>query len=359
MTIRNVAAATLAGCAAAGAWAQSSLTMAGVIDTAARQVHNAGRPSLSSLVSGGNATSRLIFRGVEDLGDGMLASFHLESGLLLDTGTQAATSYFDRRSTVSLSTPTLGELRAGRDYVPTYANWTRFDPFSYVGVAGSTNLLSNTPQGPVRAAFGSSPNPNTLVRANNTVQWLLPGGWGGLEGGVMVGAREGGASADGQQQVQGLRLGYASKTFSAGAALNQTESNLTPLGRFKDVSVGASQDFGVARVSAAWRKLSYGPASQTNLMLGLWWPVAGGEVKASWQRANLDGRVGSTAIQANDASQWGLGYVYTLSRRSVLYASCARIANRAGATFAVPGGASGLSAGGASSGYEVGVRHSF
>lgn len=361
INIRTVTAAALACCCTAGAWAQSSITLGGVIDAAARQVRNEGRSSVSSLASGANSTSRLIFRGSEDLGDGMSASFHLETGILLDTGTSAsATQFFDRRSTVSLATPALGELRAGRDYVPTYTLWTRHDPFSYVGVAGSTNLLSNSQQGAVRAAFGTTAN--TLVRASNTLQWLLPAapaGLKGLEGGLMLSAREGGASADGQHKLQGVRLGYATKPFSVGAAVSTTESNLTTLGRFKDVSVGATGDLGFARVSAAWRRLSYGPANQTNLLLGLWWPVAGGEVKASWHKANLDGKVGATAVQANDATQWGLGYVYNLSRRSVLYASYSRVSNEGAATFTVPGGASGLRAGGVSTGYELGMRHTF
>ena len=38
--------------------------------------------------------------------------------------------------------------RAGRDFVPTYVNWGRYDPFSYVGVAGANNFVSATPTGP-------------------------------------------------------------------------------------------------------------------------------------------------------------------------------------------------------------------
>ena len=359
MKVQHLAAATLAGCTMASAWAQSGITLAGVMDGGLRRTQNAGKPTVSSLASGGNSTSRLIVRGTEDLGDGMSASFHLEAGLLLDNGLQAGTAFWDRRSTVSVASPRWGELRAGRDYTPSYTNWTRHDPFSYVGVAGSTNLLSSGQQGPVRAAFGGNPNPNTLVRANNTVQWLLPAGWGGLEGGVMVALRADGTSANGQHKVEGARLGWGTKTFKASAALTHTTSNLTTLGRFKDLTVGASQDFGVARVSAAWRKLSYGPADQTNLLLGLWVPVGLGELKASWHQAKLSGRVGTTNIGANDSTQWGLGYVYNLSRRSALYASLSQVSNQGAATFTVPGGATGITAGGQSRGYEVGVRHNF
>jgi predicted porin len=340
------------------AQAQSGVTVSGIADAAARTVRNEGRGSVQSLISGGNSTSRLIIRGVEDMGDGLWAGFHLEHGIALDSGTPASSTLFwDRRSTVSLGHRRLGELRAGRDNTPSYNGWGRFDPFAYVGVAGSTNLVSSGPQGPIRSAFGTGPN--TLVRASNSLQWLLPAGWGGVEGGVMVAAREGGTSAATQHKVVGARLGFASKGLDLSAALTHTESDLTTAGRFKDAVVGAGYDFGVARVSAALRRFTYADARQTNLLVGLRVPVGRGEVKASWQRANLAGRVGTVAIDANDPTQWGLGYVHHLSKRSALYGTYSQIRNKGATTLAVPGGATGLQAGRGSRGLEFGVRHSF
>ena len=198
------ATATLLGLSAAAlalpAAAQSTVQLSGIADAAARSVSNQGRGSVKSLVSGSNNTSRLVVRGTEDLGGGLSASFWLEHGIALDTGTSTATGFWDRRSTLSLSSKTLGEVRMGRDYVPTYLNWVRFDPFSHVGVAGSNNSVSATPLGPIRSAFGS--NANTTVRANDTLQYHLPGGLGGLEGQVMLGAGEGSGN-----KVIGARLG--------------------------------------------------------------------------------------------------------------------------------------------------------
>ena len=131
---------------ATAAQAQSSVTVSGIADAAVRVVSNEDRGSVKSLVSGSNSTSRLVFRGTEDLGDGLSAGFHLEHGIRLDSGEAVqSTQFWDRRSTVSLASRTLGELRAGRDFVPSYVAWTRHDPFSYVGVGGSTNLISATP----------------------------------------------------------------------------------------------------------------------------------------------------------------------------------------------------------------------
>lgn len=132
MKVHPFAAAAAFGFAGIAA-AQSGVTLAGVADAAARHVSNDGCGSVKSLVSGGNSTSRLIIRGTEDLGGDLSAGFHLEHGLLLDAGTAAqATQFWDRRSTVSVVSKWLGELRAGRDFVPSYVSWSRFDPFSYV-----------------------------------------------------------------------------------------------------------------------------------------------------------------------------------------------------------------------------------
>jgi predicted porin len=143
--------------AAGSAWSQG-VTVSGIADAAARYVDNENRGSVKSLVSGSNSTSRIVFRGTEDLGDGLAAGFHLEHGFVLDTGTPASsTQFFDRRSTVSIISAKLGELRAGRDFVPSYVNWSRYDPFGYVGVAGSNNLISATPS--ARSVRRSVPRP--------------------------------------------------------------------------------------------------------------------------------------------------------------------------------------------------------
>ncbi len=99
------------------------------------------RPVLSS--------SRLGFRGVEDLGGGLKASFWLEGALAVDTGTQPlasidggrnnAAGIFQRRATVSLMGG-FGELRLGRDKVPTNLTWDEFDPFRDTGVGRSSRL---------------------------------------------------------------------------------------------------------------------------------------------------------------------------------------------------------------------------
>lgn len=69
--------------------------------------------SVYGLANGGNSSSRLGFRGEEDLGGGLKAGFWLEGGINVDDG---GTGFkFDRRSTVMGN---FGEVRLGRDKTP-------------------------------------------------------------------------------------------------------------------------------------------------------------------------------------------------------------------------------------------------
>ena len=88
-------------------------------------------------------------------------------------------------------------------------------------------------------------------------------------------------------------------------------------------------------------------------------PVGVGQVKLSYQKADVDGTVGTDDVSDNDGSQLGLGYVHSLSKRTALYSTYSRISNSGDATFVVPGGNSGITAGGTSWGIEAGIRHNF
>lgn len=355
LTARGLAAATLT-LLALPASAQSSVTLSGVADAAARSVSNQDLGSVKSLVSGSNATSRIVIRGSEDLGGGLSASFHLEHGLAVDTGAPTG-AFWDRRSTVSLASRAAGELRLGRDFVPSYVGWSRFDPFGYVGVAGSNNLVSATPVGPIRSTFGTAAN--TTVRSSNAVQVFLPGGLAGIEGHAMVAAGEGVSAANGGAKVVGARLGWSGGPVSLSLAHTQSENDLTTSGKFKDTAAGGTVRFGPARINLAWREFRQNASKQTNVMLSGTYSVGVGQIKASLVQADFAGRVGTVAIDANGAQQLGLGYVHDLSKRTALYATLARIDNDGAATYVIPGGPAGLAGGRSSTGVELGVRHFF
>ncbi|WP_159911077.1 porin [Pantoea sp. 18069] len=344
------------GLLAGASFAQSSLTVFGVVDNAIRNSHSTGAGSVTTLASGAYSSSRYGIRGREDLGGGLAASFWLESFLSADSGTVSPAG-FQRRSTVSLSDRSYGELRMGRDYTPSHSNWARFDPFGYVGL-GSVQLFSLAARGntPVTAAFGTAPN--TVQRIKNSVQYLLPSNSWGLEGGLMYAFGERGAAADNLHKGMGGRLGVKFDNVFISAAHMRTRNALTQLGAFKDSALAASWDASFARFTAGIRRLQYADAQQNNYLLSARVPFGAQEVKFSWNRADARGRAGGVAISANDADQFALGYVYHLSKRTRAYTTVAMLRNKGAAAYAVPG-APVVQPGGRSRGIELGLNHEF
>lgn len=340
------------------AWAQSTVTLSGIIDAAVRNVTNEGVGSLTTVLSGSNSTSRLAFTAREDLGKGLAAGVHLEHGFLVDSGSPASSEkFFDRRSTLSLFSKEWGEVRLGRDFVPSYTAWSRHDPFAYVGAARSANFVSATPVGPIRSAFGTSAN--TTVRSDNGVQWILPRMAGGFDATLMWAPREGGTAANGLAQVSGVRVGYTAKQWHVTAASTRSRNNLTVDGSFRDTVMGGGFVAAGTQFNASWREFKYSQTSQTMVMVAAQRSFGPHEIKGSWIKANLQGAVGITSVDGNDATQLGIGYVYTLSKRTALYATAARISNDGQARFAISDGRPGLMAAGTSTGYEAGIRHRF
>jgi predicted porin len=324
--------ATLAMSAAAGqALAQSgSVTVFGVFDLAARAVEN--DDTMYRLESGGLSTSRLGIRGVEDLGGGLKAGFWLEGELLPDTGNAGGFTW-QRRSTVSMM-GNFGELRLGRDKVPTNLTWDEFDPFRDTGVGRSSRLSA-------ARGIGSY----AFSRANNAVGYFTPA-MGGFFGQAMMAAGEG----TNNNKYAGLRGGYRAGPLVAAFTYASADSSS---GVEADIwSVGGTYDFKSFKLWGFYNEVDDLNAGQTNWLLGLTVPVGGFELRASYQAMS-----GEESIRNQEADMFALGGVYALSKRTALYATYSSISNT-NTAFTVASG-SALTTGNDSSGYEFGIRHSF
>lgn len=101
--------------AAAGAFAQSNVSIYGTLDASVAYVTNAdGKNNVTLLNDSAISTSRWGLRGSEDLGGGLKANFNLESDINMDTGKFNAAGMFRRSAYVSLSSDQYGELRLGQ-----------------------------------------------------------------------------------------------------------------------------------------------------------------------------------------------------------------------------------------------------
>lgn len=331
--------------------AQSSITVFGVVDAAISRVQSGGGGHRTGLASGSNLGSRLGFRGTEDLGGGMGASFWLEAPLNIDTGTPNGLA-FTRRSTVSLHT-SLGEFRLGRDYAPTYWNVTHFDPFSRVGV-GSFLATDN---------FGYG-----TIRNNNSIGYIIPKGnvYGQIQ--YAFGEKSSAARNSKQGDSLGGRVGYAKGAFNAAVAYARFKqvvgaSNIAPITVGKDIiqyNLAASWNFGFIKPMLFWGRERVargvvGGSQVDSMMISFTAPIFDGEIRGSAAKFNKENG-------GADYSKFSIGYGYSFSKRTQVYFSLAQIDNNDLAAVAVE--SNGVSKvivnpGKKSSGYEFGIRHTF
>jgi predicted porin len=95
------------------AFAQSNVTISGVLDVGVQHNTNVGGGTLDR-VETRHEPSHLTFSGTEDLGGGMFARFVLGMSVALDTGNN--TGGFNRESYVALGSNQWGALQLGRQY---------------------------------------------------------------------------------------------------------------------------------------------------------------------------------------------------------------------------------------------------
>jgi predicted porin len=358
-----VALAALA--AATGAFAQSSVTMFGVVD-ATFAYGKSDVNKRTSLTNSGLNSSRFGVRGVEDLGGGMNGSFHLEAGLNNDNGSMGATTTdnqgtasggggltFNRRSTVSLGGG-FGEVRLGRDYTPHFWNQTVYDPFGTNGV-GTTQTLNGVVTNAAGANPGNLGGPTT-VRASNSIGYFLPGNLGGAFGQVQYYMGENQSNVANKNDGNGFsaRGGYANGPISAALAFGQTKY-LAGTGKITTVNFGGSYDLGVVKLSGLYDqdKNALTGLKGAGFLFGVNAPVGAGEIRAAFSTYKVKPVVGGNP----STNKFAVGYVYNLSKRTAAYGTFALVSNKNGATSAL-NGASGV-ANKKSSGFDVGVRHSF
>ena len=229
-----LALSTLLG-AMVSAHAQSNVSIYGILDASVSYAKAA--QSKTALRSGDLLAQRLGFRGSEDLGSGLKASFMLEAGVSVDTGSGSATNTnnqvtvgtpgggltFNRQSWVGLE-GAWGALRLGRTFNPTYRQYIDFDPFGGGGLGASQAAQSSL------ATYGYSPWAVGL-RHSNAVEYSLPTK-GALTGQFMYAMGENASGADNSSDGNYLagrlayKFGQAQIGFAAGQMKNAAKKNV-------------------------------------------------------------------------------------------------------------------------------------
>ncbi|MEO8057747.1 MAG: porin [Burkholderiales bacterium] len=342
---KSLLALAVLGAFAGVASAQSSVTLFGIVDLSAKYVKNDAAKRRVSLSQDGINSSRLGFKGVEDLGGGLKAGFWLEGGVSADTGQVDTTRFFGRRATVSLL-GNFGEVRLGRDYTPSFWNMTIFDAFGTNGVGNSLNVQQLTSA--------------TRVRADNSIGYLLPSNIGGVYGQFQVASGEAAtATVPGNPgRYVGGRVGFAAGPFDiAGSYAEQRISGGTSI---KSASIGGAYDFGVLKLLSYYNQVKQGSDKDQVISLSTVVPMGQGEIHVGY---DYDKRTNAANVTTK-VDQFKAGYVYSLSKRTAMYSTVSRLKNKNGTGNAIAGGNAYGTDGAVPSapkslGLEVGLRHIF
>jgi predicted porin len=310
---RSIAIAALSLSSALSVHAQSSVTIYGLLEQSVGKytglssinptlnLNLLGSPGIWTLKS--STSSRLGFRGTEDLGGGTKAFFLIEHRLAPDTGaTQfGQTGFFGGQSFVGLG-GTWGDVRLGHMFVPGHVIATLGDPYGLdYNIAGG---------------YGFVKGGSVISYGGNAIDYRTPN-LGGLVVEAQVALGEGGAAAGSIQPNRnvGVSLNYTEGKVYIGAAYNDLRTGTANQNRF--TIVNGSYDFGVVKPF-----LAFGVARNTSLedsksyLIGLTAPIGSGRLKALYGNLNPAGA-------NNTTKKFGIGYEYFLSKRTSLHADVA------------------------------------
>lgn len=379
---------SLACCSAFGGMAHAqSVTVYGVLDTgigmqsttatsyanlnAALNTKDKGR--VLKMIDGGIGASNFGFRGVEDLGDGLKASFQLQGNFSTKTGAGSATggggagfpgtptaTLFNQIATVGLS-GRFGEVKLGRQVGPLYYNIAATDPRegryfgsmlgALVGVNSSTGKWS-----------GFSTNaPLGAVYDDNAIVYNSPS-FGGLKASLeyVVGEVGGNTSAASREAIalmyerNGLKIGgvyyNAHDANTAAAAANGTTNNrwVSVGGKYTASGMTFSGGYAIAKnpsnpTAADYRILSAGFGYQFSPVVRL----TSGLYKLKDNNSD-----------ANKSLLYSVGVDYSLSKRTTLYVEGGSVNNEGNMNQGLFYG-SPVAGGVRTNAFAVGVRHSF
>lgn len=332
---RSLLIAAAATLGASAAMAQSTVNVYGRLNvTLERQKAGSAKDNVVA-----NNSSRIGFRGTEDLGGGLKAFFLIEHGFDPTTG-QANASFWGRESNVGLM-GNFGKVRLG-NMGPTAAYFTVPDYIS----------MHNHDTGSSSDAFYLYPGSGT-----NAVSYTTPN-----FGGATVEAQVAEATG-GFKRTYVVAANWVGGPLHIGATYLRGPTSFfgtvgAPTGDGKEFGVRALYELGPVTLGA------YYVRNQLDVL------GTGADLKRNSYRASAMYTLGATEIHANvgraarvsglavgdtAATQYTVGANYNLSKRTKLYGFYTRVSNQANATYntGITGGNNDFSS------LAAGIRHNF
>ena len=346
-----IALAVLA--ASGAAFAQSSVTLSGVYSVSYQKdltntAANGNPLTNNSAVAVQNAAANAVGKGfavtdanvklaaVEDLGGGLKASFDTT----FETGAQRGTMTTRADSGMGLS-GAFGSVAV--------RNTRSSDLIASIGSAaislpdGLYDNLGIVSRGGIDTLSYTSPTVNGFTGSLTAVE--------GVDGNVDVNLWNAALATPNSKNPKAtvVGLGYAAGPLAVSAAFKSYSVGSTSPAKKNQTEIAVSYDLGVAKLFAQTNKTKIDGAKDIKGgLFGATAPVGAGTVRVA---------MSSTAQGDAKSNQFALGYVYSLSKRTDLYATYASVKNKGGAAVALNGSVTAANA--KSTGYDFGVKHSF
>lgn len=385
---KSLLAVAAIGAFASAAQAQSSVTVYGIMDVGfagtTSRYGNTKTNTTSFSGAGSETSSRLGFKGNEDLGGGTAAFFTAEFQLYpTDASLSGNTNQglFNRQSFVGLSKKGIGQAAIGTQYTPIHTAVGRTDP-------GQTNNMHGNVIYSVSSATGNAQTTTAYTVRYNNALTLQTDRFAGLQANAIYANSNSDSTGQvvGNNEALGLGVNYVWQKLNVDAAY-QTSKNTTytaagtqtaaalPVSAAAGVVVNpfgtslsqtqqyyaATYDFGILKAYAQYINAKYvsnlnsdmyiqrtaqqiGVRSFVTPTIEAWASGGSGSLNA----ANLN-VLTSTSKATQNFTGYQLGANYLLSKRTNLYAIY-------GSTQV---SSSSINHSEGASSYGVGVRHTF
>jgi predicted porin len=390
---KSLLAVAAIGAFASAAQAQSSVTVYGIMDVGFQGVTTRNGSTKTNVTrfsgEGSETTSRLGFKGTEDLGGGTSAFFTAEFALNSTNATlsgDANNGLFNRQSFVGLKKNGIGQAAIGTQYTPIHLAVGRNDPGQQNNMLGNVIYATSAAQGSgqTTTAYTVRYN-NALTLATDRIAGAqLSAIYNNNNSDTNQTATAGGSA---NNNAWGVGLNYVWNKLNVDAAIqNSSSSNWAaqqttgpalpatqtvgvapsnPLGAAVQMSqqyYGASYDFGILKAYAGYvsnkvqAQASAAQLERTAQQIGVRsfvtpkieaWASAGTGRYTAQNLSALSNATAATATQ--NFTGYQLGSNYWLSKRTNMYAIFGSTQVSSSSIAVSEGGSS----------YGVGVRHTF
>ncbi|MEQ1663229.1 MAG: porin [Thiobacillus sp.] len=303
-----------------------------------------------------STSSRIGFKGSEDLGGGLSGVWQIENGVDLDAG---GNGWASRNTFLGLSSKELGTALLGKHDTAYKMATGKLDVFSdtiadYNTIVGST---SDT------ASSGFSVFD---TRANDSVSYMSPS-MSGLSLGLTYGARDETAFDAADTNLWSAAVSYANGPLFASLAYEKINdfggTNLAKGTDRKGMKLGAGYTFGNTTIGGLYERLS---ETGTTVADRNAWYVSAKHAMGNIALKAAYGKAGDSDAGVTDdgAKYYAIGADYSLSKRTTAYALYTKLSNETAGTYDLGGSAStggviNTTLGADPSAFSIGVKHSF